>query len=181
MFLDMILAKMSWPSSSPDFSIFVMAATDLTLSYILTYMKALSGAGFSYGRASHRATSAAGFGLSWYFDKVTASRIIGVPLVDAQNQIRRGEAIAQIGPNLKTWRRFLRKSALFYPSHGVLKIARSARDGHIYRGEAEGRIGTGRCRGCPPARQNCLVDVGGARQLSPFHIRLRRRIRSQRS
>lgn len=62
-------------------------------------------AGFAYDRASRKTTSAAGLGLgvSWYFEKVTASGIIGVPLVDAQNRVRSGEPIAQIRLDLKAW------------------------------------------------------------------------------
>lgn len=62
-------------------------------------------AGFAHDRASPKTTSAAdlGLGLSRYFDKVTASGIIGVPLVDAQNRVRSGQPIAQIRLDLKTW------------------------------------------------------------------------------
>lgn len=62
-------------------------------------------AGFAYDRASRKTTSAAGLGLgvSWHFDKVTASGIIGVPLVNAQNRVRSGEPVAQIRLDLKTW------------------------------------------------------------------------------
>ena len=61
--------------------------------------------GFAYDKATRKTSSAAGIGVgvSWYFDNVTASGLVGIPLIDKKNWFRSGEPVAQIRLDLKTW------------------------------------------------------------------------------
>lgn len=61
--------------------------------------------GFAYDRATRKTSSAAGVGLgvSWYFDNVTTSGLVGIPFTDKNNRFRLGEPVAQIRLDLKTW------------------------------------------------------------------------------
>lgn len=62
-------------------------------------------AGFVHDKATGKnaAIAGLGIGLSWHFDRVTASGIVGLPLIGVDNRFDPGEPLAQIRIDLKTW------------------------------------------------------------------------------
>ncbi|WP_164881833.1 ShlB/FhaC/HecB family hemolysin secretion/activation protein [Paenirhodobacter populi] len=61
--------------------------------------------GFAHDVASSRTTRAAGIGVgvSWQFDRVTASGLVGLPLIDSRNRVHSDDPVMQIRFDVKTW------------------------------------------------------------------------------